>query len=101
MKSNKENIIPDIWFYDAKDKKLTEQSTNTGYLQNYTFMGEGKNWETDGSKMLIITRRGKTTKGGNINNETFEVRVDDSGFDTVIEESVDETVDFKITVSFE
>lgn len=101
VKSNKENIIPDIWFYDAKDKKLTEQSTNTGYLQNYTFMGEGKNWETDGSKMLIITRRGKTTKGGNINNETFEVRVDDSGFDTVIEESVNETVDFKITVSFE
>lgn len=103
VKSNKENIIPDIWFYDAKDKKLTEQSTNTGYLQNYTFTGKGENWETDGSKMLIITRRGKTTKGGNIDDKTFEVEADDFGFGmtTIIEESVDETVDFKITVSFE
>ena len=103
MKSNKENIIPDIWFYDVKDKKLTEQSTNTGYLQNYTFTGKGENWETDGSKMLIITRRGKTTKGGNIDDKTFDVEADDFGFGmtTIIEESVDETVDFKITVSFE
>ena len=103
VKSNKENIIPDIWFYDVKDKKLTEQSTNTGYLQNYTFTGKGENWETDGSKMLIITRRGKTTKGGNIDDKTFDVEADDFGFGmtTIIEESVDETVDFKITVSFE
>ena len=101
VKSNKENIIPDIWFYDAKDKKLTAQSTNTGYQQNYTFTGKGEIWETDGSKMLIITRRGKTTKGGNIDDKTFEVEADDFGFDTVIEESVNETVDFKITVSFE
>ena len=103
VKSNKENIIPDIWFYDVKDKKLTEQSTNTGYLQNYTFTGKGENWETDGSKMLIIARRGKTTKGGNIDDKTFDVEADDFGFGmtTIIEESVDETVDFKITVSFE
>lgn len=100
VKSNKENIIPDIWFYDAKDKKLTAQSTNNGYQQNYTFTGKGENWETDGSKTLIITRRGKTTKGGNIDDKTFEVEAEDFGMTTVIEESVAETVDFKITVSF-
>lgn len=100
VKSNKENIIPDIWFYDAKDKKLTAQSTNNGYQQNYTFTGKGENWETDGSKTLIITRRGKTTKGGNIDDKTFEVEDEDFGMTTVIEESVAETVDFKITVSF-
>lgn len=101
VKSNKENIIPDIWFYDVKDKKLTEQSTNTGYLQNYTFTGKGENWETDGSKTLIITRRGKTTKGGVLDNNLSLIDInDDFAEHSLIEESVDETVDFKITVSF-
>ena len=108
VKSNKENIIPDIWFYDTKDKKLTAQSTNTGYLQNYIFTGKGENWETDGSKILIVTRRGKTTKGGVELDDNFNVLNENSIEDflvsfaqnSVIEESVNETVDFKITVSF-
>ena len=101
VKSNKENIIPDIWFYDAKDRKLTAQSTNTGYLQNYTFTGKGENWETDGSKTLIITRRGKTTKGGVLDNNLSLIDINDNFAEhSLIEESVSESVDFKITVSF-
>ena len=102
VKSNKENIIPDIWFYEAKDKKLTAQSTNTGYLQNYIFMGKGENWETDGSKTLIITRRGKTTCGGDRFSADFSnlIYAEYGGMNSIIEESVDGTVDFKITVSF-
>ena len=101
VKSNKENIIPDIWFYDAKDRKLTAQSTNTGYLQNYTFTGKGENWETDGSKTLIVTRRGKTTKGGDVDSKTFDIEKDEYfAMNSIIEESVSESVDFKITVSF-
>lgn len=100
VKSNKGNIIPDIWFYDAKDKKLTEQSTNTGYLQNYTFTGKGENWETDGSKILIVTRRGKTAGCGEINKDFDIIPNKDSLINSIIEESVDGTVDFKITVSF-
>ena len=101
VKSNKENIIPDIWFYDAKDRKLTAQSTNTGYLQNYTFTGKGENWETDGSKTLIITRRGKTTKGGVLDNNLSLIDINDNFAEhSLIEESVSESVDFRITVSF-
>lgn len=100
VKSNKENIIPDIWFYDAKDKKLTAQSTNTGYQQNYTFTGKGEIWETDGSKILIVTRRGKTAGCGEINKDFDIIPNEDSLINSIIEESVDGTVDFKITVSF-
>lgn len=100
VKSTKNTIIPDIWFYDAAEKKLTAQSTNTEYVQNYTFTGAGEAWETDGSKTLIVTRRGKTTRAGSINNSCDGI--DENAFspDSVIDESVDETVDFTVTVSF-
>lgn len=101
VKSNNENIVPDIWFYDTNGKKLIGQGTNVQYLQNYTFTGKGENWETDGSKTLIITRRGKTTKGGVLDNNLSLIDINDNFAEhSLIEESVSESVDFKITVSF-
>lgn len=101
VKSNNSSIIPDIWLYDTEKKQLTAQSANTGYLQNYTFTGKGESWETDGSKVLIVTRRGKTNQGGELNERNnYEVPLGTDGLDATIEESVDQAVDFTIKVSF-
>lgn len=99
VKSDKDTIIPDIWFYDTAEKKLVAQSTNTEYVQNYTFTGNGDSWETDGSKVLIVTRRGKTTKGCDL-DENYNATEDEWGFSSMINETIDETVHFTITVSF-
>lgn len=98
VKSSNSSIIPDIWFYDTAEKKLINQGTNINYLQNYTFTGKGESWETDGSKVLIVTRRGKTTKTGEL-DKNFNIFGND-GMNSVIEESVDQAVDFTIKVSF-
>lgn len=101
VKSNKDIAVPDIWFYNAAEKKLTAQGTNTECLRNYTFIGNGDSWETDGSKALIITRRGKTMRGGdNFSDDFDDIIYDANGMCSIIEESIDETVDFTIKVSF-
>lgn len=109
VKSSNSSIIPDIWFYDTAEKKLINQGTNINYLQNYTFTGKGESWETDGSKVLIVTRRGKTTRGVGALDKNFDIfgdvcEIKDFGLtmymNSVIEESVDQAVDFTIKVSF-
>lgn len=102
VKSDKNTVVPDIWFYDTAEKKLIAQSTNTEYLQNYTFTGNGDNWETDGSKVLIVTRRGKTIQSGDVkvSKEDYTIEPDEWGLNSIIDEAIDETVHFTITVSF-
>lgn len=99
VKSSNSSIIPDIWFYDTAEKKLINQGTNINYLQNYTFTGKGESWETDGSKVLIVTRRGKTNQGGEL-RDNCEMHLEADGGDAAIEETIDQAVDFTIKVSF-